>query len=499
MKKAIKLFVTLSAFVLLSNCEKEVIDDITIQETESIQKKAKSSKADHEKIDFLKKGLKKKIKAYNNKNGKKNKFFKKYGKLKAKNAVTIKFPSEDSDYLVAVPFKRKKHKSKLLVAYYKNGVRKYTVIKKNKKYKKKKLASSERSFIKNSEILFELTSNNIDYTIQKKNTITKSSHNCNSQVLFYDYQNCTIAYVNPCTDHIFIVSTLGKLETCGGEFDEIILDGSYEDEEDEEEEDPWEDPYNDENDPEDNEPDEGCDEMLFDCEDGYGNEEDEDEDHIDDDDLKGKEKCIEDLLDKKGDSYVKEIMKKFEGESEFDIKIESKDKIINEGKELSGLTKSPVNGLINIQISTSQANSHSALEVARTILHEYIHADMFRKLNTSNDNPSSEDLDFLSTYEAYKNGTFEDTPQHETMAELYIHYMRDALKDFHKNALKGDYNYNTNYGVNPSPNTFYEALAWRGLKENNVQAYKDLSDAKKKELDKALNDYFHSITKNCPN
>ncbi len=85
------------------------------------------------------------------------------------------------------------------------------------------------------------------------------------------------------------------------------------------------------------------------------------------------------------------------------------------------------------------------------------------------------------------------------MADLYIHQMKDALKSYHKNVLVGDYNYLTDNGTNPIDDNFYEALAWQGLKGQGVQAYIDLSDAKKLALQNSLNQHYHTTTKNCPN
>ena len=211
--------------------------------------------------------------------------------------------------------------------------------------------------------------------------------------------------------------------------------------------------------------------------------------------LDGKEKCLNEHLDKKGDSFVKDILNKFEGESEFDIKIVSKNKVfkdgVTSGDGVNGKTKY-VKGssLINIEISTSKLSNMPALAAARTLIHEYIHADMFRKINTNNYDGN---LDFKTTYEKYKN-----EKQHNAMADLYVSSISDALKDFHRNVLTGDYNYLTNNGINPIPNSFYEALAWQGLKDANVSAYFNLSDSKKTELTNALNNYYHSTTKNCP-
>ena len=199
----------------------------------------------------------------------------------------------------------------------------------------------------------------------------------------------------------------------------------------------------------------------------------DEDDKIDDDELEGKAKCLNDLLDEKGNSFVKDIFSKFKGNSTFDIKIVSEDKVFVNEKEVNGATSKPINDLITIYISTTSANKRSALEVARTILHEYIHADIYRKLDVKYN--ADKELDFKKTYLAYKS-------QHEAMGALYITSLRDALRDFHKTVLTDDYNKYTYYLGEPSLD-FYEALAWRGLKEHDVQAWKDLSPDRKQELD----------------
>lgn len=222
---------------------------------------------------------------------------------------------------------------------------------------------------------------------------------------------------------------------------------------------------------------------------------------IDSDSLTGKEKCLNDLLDKEGDSYVQDLLENFRGESEFDIKIESADNIIGaDGNPVNGRTFPPSNDIIKVLISTSQAASRPALGVVRTILHKYIHADMYRKLHTENQAQTSEVINFKYTYDNFKNGNFEANPQHETMAELYINEMANTLKKFHKNVMVGEYNYLTDNGTNPLPDNFYEALAWQGLTKEGevVDAYNQLSDEKKTALQESLNSHYYSTTNNCP-
>lgn len=210
--------------------------------------------------------------------------------------------------------------------------------------------------------------------------------------------------------------------------------------------------------------------------------------------LTGKAKCLNDLLDKNGDSFVKNLLANFKGTSEFDIKIVSKDKVFSDEtkEEINGKTMyDRSNPLMTIEISTSRTNEHAALEGARTILHEYIHADMYRKLYTK-DVTNIEVLDFKKTYEAYGN-------QHGAIGALYIDSMKEALKAFHRNVLTDDYNKYTNYYGTPT-DAFYEALAWGGLRDSNVKAWTDLPAEKKATIEALANRVpLLSKTVPCPN
>ncbi len=139
-------------------------------------------------------------------------------------------------------------------------------------------------------------------------------------------------------------------------------------------------------------------------------------------------------------------------------------------KEVNGHTLPPINNVIVIEISTSRINDNAALEGARVIFHEYIHADIFRKLNTLYN--TSGTTDFKKMYEVYEN-------QHGTMAELYLNSMKEALKEFHKNVLTDDYNKYINYYGEAPNDAFYEALPWGGLRDNDVKAWVDLPAEKK--------------------
>lgn len=200
--------------------------------------------------------------------------------------------------------------------------------------------------------------------------------------------------------------------------------------------------------------------------------------------LTGKAKCLNDLLTKNGDSFVQKILINFEGKnSEFDIKIVSVDKITSKDAtgniiEINGHTLAEKGKReILIEISTSKTNENSALDIVRTILHEYIHADLHSKTFTKE---FAEATDFAKVLKMYEN-------QHGVMAALYINSMKTALKEFHKTVLIDDYNkYIAYYGENPS-DAFYEALAWGGLRLENVKAWTDLTADKKAAIENLAN------------
>ncbi|MHC0442814.1 hypothetical protein [Flavobacterium sp. 3-210] len=192
--------------------------------------------------------------------------------------------------------------------------------------------------------------------------------------------------------------------------------------------------------------------------------------------LTGKAKCINALLNSNGDTFMQKLLSKFAGKSEFDIQISSQDKVYNPitNAELNGLTTYPGTGkLIDIKISTNRIDKYAGLEGARIIMHEYIHADMIRKLRSVTDINSIDVKDFKQVYEKYGENF------HSAMGILYVESMRDVLKEFHKNIFPDDYqNYINYYGVPPSDD-FYEALAWGGLQEENVKAWQELTPEKK--------------------
>ncbi len=193
------------------------------------------------------------------------------------------------------------------------------------------------------------------------------------------------------------------------------------------------------------------------------------------------------------ENYIAGVMGWFKGDSEFNINIVS---VSSLSGSVRGNAQYIGNSTIKIEISSSAAASDSALEVARSILHEYIHADMKRLLYTKLALTTPNDLNFLETYNSYKTNGYEPHPEHETMAELYVDKMAKALEFFHKNELNADYVKYTNFFNEKPSSDFYRALAWQGLSNLDVQAWNKLSSSERTKLTN-LQSRTGILTKSC--
>ena len=207
------------------------------------------------------------------------------------------------------------------------------------------------------------------------------------------------------------------------------------------------------------------------------------------------------LTKKGGTNFVTNILEDFKGlKSEVNLDIKSKESIYHKGRLVNGITRAKViNGKVSditIEISTSQSNANPMLAVAKTVMHEVIHAGMIRALYAKDIGPMGSN--FKETYNIYKSKIFQADPQHNTMAELYIDKMASTLKAIHKGAMTGDYNYLSNNGTK-SLDDFYEALAWQGLKIDDEEAWRTMPPGRQKALNDALAQSYGATTKSCPN
>ncbi|MCP4456832.1 MAG: hypothetical protein GY816_02215 [Cytophagales bacterium] len=158
--------------------------------------------------------------------------------------------------------------------------------------------------------------------------------------------------------------------------------------------------------------------------------------------------------------------------AEAEVCLYVQDVVTYQGGEVNGIT----NGRafpITVTISASKASERSEIDVARTLLHEMIHAEMYRKiLSVDGQSGLSPDnfpdiFDYYSRYLpiqkedgtwSYPNGS----PQHNLMAQHYLRQMARVLMQF--DGVDPD-----NYMMHP----VYEAIAWAGLHNTEVWSQLD--------------------------
>ena len=142
-------------------------------------------------------------------------------------------------------------------------------------------------------------------------------------------------------------------------------------------------------------------------------------------------------------------------------------------QETNARTYTPESWAIKIDFNTNKLNRPS-LDIARTLIHELIHAEMYRKLlslankgeiqwstnfldSMSNDFPGLYDY-YMRWYFEKPDGISSASPQHQMMAEHYRGVIEQALREFD----------------NSYDDEVYEALAWSGL--HNTVSWNNLSN-----------------------
>ena len=180
--------------------------------------------------------------------------------------------------------------------------------------------------------------------------------------------------------------------------------------------------------------------------------------------LTGKAKCV---YGKMGDnSILKNTLEKFKGENvpvHLIFEQESNLTIMDKnGNDIlvNAYTQYGDSYNITIRLNTEQANNRPSLAVARTILHEAIHAEIYRKIKTTSGLsfdpstntwkfPNGSRANFPSLFDAYNEDT--KNPYHNYMAKYYREALEHGLREYAK-ATGASH-----------PDQFYKDMAWYGL------------------------------------
>ncbi|KAB1159378.1 hypothetical protein F7018_03440 [Tenacibaculum aiptasiae] len=205
--------------------------------------------------------------------------------------------------------------------------------------------------------------------------------------------------------------------------------------------------------------------------------------------LTEKAKCVYDKL--KNNNLVKKTLQKFDGTNSL---INLKLTMSNLKSGISGETK--YGDIITIILDINEMKNTPSLWGAHTIIHEMIHADIYRKVyitggilytppNTYTLNGSESDFPTLFNY--YDN--YPKNPHHNYMADYYRVAMKKALKEY-ATAIGKTY-----------PDQLYKYLAWAGLEGTNAwdKMYADpvFTAIKQQKIKQAIINFKNSENNGC--
>lgn len=165
----------------------------------------------------------------------------------------------------------------------------------------------------------------------------------------------------------------------------------------------------------------------------------------------------------------------------YNLKIEVKPFDYYDGYSRNGATRSyEGSNEINVLLNENKLN-RPVLDIARTIYHEAIHAEMFRKVREHGNIENVKEENYPGIYDYYRRKI--KGWQHELMAEHYVKNIANLLEQF-----DGGF----------EEESVYTALAWVGLKGyvdnegnfNEYTAWSNLSSAKQEEYINLKNEFM---------
>jgi len=138
---------------------------------------------------------------------------------------------------------------------------------------------------------------------------------------------------------------------------------------------------------------------------------------------------------------------------------------------------------IDLILAENVIQNQSSIEVAFTLLHEGIHAEIYRKLLSIHGPSNLNNMNFPSMFNLYQQYKLTQGFSHEYMANYYVNIMANALKEYDNN--KFDIGY-------------YKALSWGGLNETNYYI-NNLSITQKDDISLKTNQLLNNRNKEACN
>ncbi|GEM_PF-3476786 len=213
--------------------------------------------------------------------------------------------------------------------------------------------------------------------------------------------------------------------------------------------------------------------------------------------LTGKRDCVYGKL--QTNSLLIKMQAKFNGSSPQNLIIKEVSNLKDKNELVNGLTRYGNETNILIEINKEQGENRPSLAVARTILHEHIHAEIYRKIKSNGGGLHFDSLTneyrlqdgsrahFPSLFDAWNENPA--NPYHNYMATYYREALEFGLKEYAK--LIGQ----------TYPDQFYKDMAWNGLLETKAFAKQYASpsyaEQEKNRIIKTIVDFDKSGTNEC--
>ncbi len=218
--------------------------------------------------------------------------------------------------------------------------------------------------------------------------------------------------------------------------------------------------------------------------------------------LTGKAKCVYEKME--NNSLLSKTLEKFQGKkTPVNLIIKQKSNLRENENDLNsrlvhGITEygGNLNPNITIILNTEEANNNPSLLVAQTILHESIHAHIFRMIKTRGGMSLIKNkwtlrdgikVNFPTLFDAYNEDPHNN--QHTYMADYYRNAMVKGMKEFAKSIGK------------TYPEQLYKDLAWIGLLESKSwkRQYADpvYASKEKNRIIKSIVKFRNSETNDC--
>jgi hypothetical protein len=178
-------------------------------------------------------------------------------------------------------------------------------------------------------------------------------------------------------------------------------------------------------------------------------------------------------------SLLQNLVSAFVGSNQYHITYTIVDNILSaNGEQAYGRCTDNEDGSMTVKINSYYFGKVAPVSIAKTILHESVHANIYQKVASVGglNNLSTDNFDGLFAY--YQNYGPKNY-QHPYMAQYYVPELARALQSFDGNRYSLDY---------------YEALSWAGLHE--TWEWQNMTQTQRDEIERKINE-INAGTKRC--